>query len=50
LILETRFPTPPADDSGRDRAWSLLVRRGYEPELAYDAVRIYGRAEGRRAA
>lgn len=51
LLLETRFPDPPSDDRGRDRAWSLLVRRGYEPELAYEAVRAHARrGEGRRAA
>ena len=51
LLLEARFPEPPADDRGRDRAWSLLVRRGYEPELAYEAVRAHGRrGEDRRAA
>jgi regulatory protein len=51
LLLGTRFPEPPTDDKDRDRAWSLLVRRGYEPELAYDAVRIHERGgEGRRAA
>ncbi len=27
---------PPADDRERDRAWRLLVRKGYEPELAYE--------------
>jgi len=31
------------DDRERDRAWRLLVRKGYEPELAYDAVREFGR-------
>ena len=39
LLLEQRFPTPPDDDRQRDRAWRLLVRRGYAPELAYEAVR-----------
>lgn len=38
-VLEQRFRTPPADDRERDRAWRLLVRRGYAPELAYEAVR-----------
>jgi regulatory protein len=42
-LLDTRFPAPPADDRERDRAWRLLVRRGYEPELAYEAVRAHGR-------
>ena len=35
---------PPADDRDRDRAWRMLVRKGYEPELAYDAVRAHERA------
>jgi regulatory protein len=43
-LLSTRFPAPPSDDRERDRAWRLLVRRGYEPELAYEAVRAHGRA------
>jgi regulatory protein len=43
ILLEQRFPTPPADDRERDRAWRLLVRRGYAPELAYEAVRALGR-------
>ncbi len=28
----------------RGKAWQLLVRKGYEPELAYEAVRAQGRA------
>jgi regulatory protein len=32
---------PPADDRERDRAWRLLVRKGYGPELAYEAVRAH---------
>ena len=30
---------PAADDRQRDKAWRMLVRKGYEPDLAYDAVR-----------
>lgn len=30
-------------ERGRGRAWQLLVRKGYEPELAYEAVRAQGR-------
>jgi len=30
-------------DRERDRAWRLLVRKGYEPELAYEAVRQFER-------
>jgi regulatory protein len=52
ILLEQRFPTPPSDDRDRDRAWSLLVRRGYTPEIAYEAVRGYEQRSGdpRRAA
>ncbi len=42
-LLAQRFPAPPADDKERDRAWRLLVRRGYEAELAYEAVRAHAR-------
>jgi regulatory protein len=42
-LLEQRFPTAPADDRERDRAWRLLVRRGFAPELAYEAVRALER-------
>jgi regulatory protein len=51
LVLEQRVP-PPGDDRERDRAWRLLVRRGYEPEIAYEAVRRHERAgdDERRAA
>jgi regulatory protein len=45
-LLARRLGAPPSDDRERDRAWRLLVHRGYEPELAYEAV---GRV-GRRAA
>jgi regulatory protein len=41
-LLAEKVREPPADDRGRDRAWRMLVRKGYEPELAYDAVRAHG--------
>lgn len=41
-LLAEKAPEPPADDRARDRAWRMLVRKGYAPELAYDAVRAYG--------
>lgn len=37
-LLADRFPSL-ADDRERERAWRVLVRRGYAPELAYEAVR-----------
>jgi regulatory protein len=51
LLLEQRSP-PPTDDRERDRAWRLLVRRGYDSETAYEAVRRHERRghDERRAA
>jgi regulatory protein len=46
-VLVTRVRTPPRDDTERQRALALLVRRGYELEVAYDAVRAF---EGEAAA
>jgi regulatory protein len=43
-VLRRRYPQPPADDRERDRALGLLVRKGYELELAYDAIRAYSQA------
>jgi regulatory protein len=43
-LLRERFPGAPMDDRERDRAWRVLVRRGYDPELAYEAVRARERA------
>jgi regulatory protein len=42
-VLRRRFERPPAHDRDRDRALGLLVRKGYELELAYDAVRAFAR-------
>ena len=40
-LLRRRFTAPPADDRARDRALGFLVRKGYELDLAYDAVRAF---------
>ena len=40
-FLGRRFPEPPATDRDRDRALGMLVRKGYELELAHDAIRAY---------
>lgn len=32
---------PPDSAKDRDRAWRMLVRKGYEPDLAYEAVRAH---------
>jgi regulatory protein len=50
VLLEQRLP-PPRDDRERDRAWRLLVRRGYDSEVAYEAVRRHeSGGDQRRAA
>jgi regulatory protein len=48
LLLKERYKDAPRDDRDRDRAWQMLVRRGYSPDLAYDAIRIWERAERER--
>src|SRR3954447_16480968 len=40
-LLDRRVPQPFESDRERDKAWRMLVRRGYEPELAYSAVRAH---------
>src|SRR3954447_15864526 len=42
-LLRRRLTAPPDDDRARERALGLLVRRAYELELAYDAVRAFER-------
>jgi regulatory protein len=39
-VLAERFAAL-EDDRARNRAWQLLVRRGFDSELAYDAVRSH---------
>lgn len=43
-VLRQKLRVAPADDRGRERALGLLARRGYDLELAYDAVRAFERA------
>lgn len=43
-LLRRRFPTPPANDRERNRALGVLVRKGFESELAHEAVRALERA------
>ena len=42
-LLRRRLRTAPRTDRERERALGLLVRRGYELDLAYDAVRALER-------
>lgn len=38
-LLRRRFPSAAADLRARERALGVLLRKGYEAEVAYDAVR-----------
>jgi regulatory protein len=42
-VLRRRLRVPPASERERERALGLLVRKGYELDLAYDAVRAFER-------
>jgi regulatory protein len=44
-VLRRRFPTPPRDRRERERALGVLLRKGYESELALDALAVYARGE-----
>jgi regulatory protein len=48
-LLDRRFPQPFDGDGERDKAWRMLVRRGYEPELAYDALHRHEQSTRRAA-
>jgi len=43
-VLRSRLREIPATDRERERALGVLVRKGYDLELAYDAVRAFSRA------
>ncbi len=40
-LLAQRYPAPPADRRERERAYGMLVRKGYDGELAADALRVW---------
>ena len=43
-LLSRRFPVPGEGPRERDRAFGVLVRKGYESEVAADAVRAWTRS------
>jgi regulatory protein len=47
-LLRRRWREVPTSDRERERARGLLVRKGYELELAYEAVRAFERAAASR--
>ena len=44
-LLRRRFPAPPRERRDRDRALGVLLRKGYESELALDALTAYARGD-----
>jgi regulatory protein len=42
-VLQRRFPIPPRDRRERERAFGVLLRKGYESELALEALSSYAR-------
>ena len=44
-VLRRRFPTPPEDRRDRERALGVLLRKGYESELALDALAAHTRGD-----
>jgi regulatory protein len=44
-LLRRRFPDPPQDRRDRNRALGMLLRKGYESELALDALTAYARGD-----
>ena len=43
-LLRRRVRAAPSNERERDRALGMLVRKGYDLDLAYDAVRAFERA------
>jgi regulatory protein len=43
-VLRRRFPNPPQERRDRDRALGMLIRRGFDGELALDALSAHARA------
>lgn len=44
-LLRRRFPEPPQDRRDRNRALGMLLRKGYESELALDALSAHARGD-----
>jgi regulatory protein len=42
-LLDRRWREPPQTDRERERALGFLVRKGYDLEIAYDAIREHAR-------
>lgn len=44
-LLRRRFPDPPREPRDRERALGVLLRKGYESELALDALTAHARGD-----
>jgi regulatory protein len=44
-LLRRRVPQPPSTRQERDRALGILIRRGYSPDLAFDALQRHAGLE-----
>jgi regulatory protein len=47
-LLRRRFPSPPRDRREQERALGILLRKGYNRELALDALRAHAREQDGR--
>ncbi|HEX4036216.1 MAG TPA: regulatory protein RecX [Solirubrobacteraceae bacterium] len=45
-LLHRRLSAAPRDDRERARAFAILIRAGYESEIAYDAIRVFPGDQG----
>ena len=45
-VLRRRFPSPPRDGRERERALGMMIRKGYDSELALDALAAHRRLSG----
>jgi regulatory protein len=43
-LLRRRFPQPPVERRERDRALGVMIRKGFETEVALDALAAHARA------
>jgi regulatory protein len=44
-LLRQRFPAPCSDRGERDRALGMMLRKGYDSEVALDALAAHGRRD-----
>jgi regulatory protein len=44
-LLRRRFPAPASDRRERERAFGVLIRKGYDSELALDALAAHARGD-----